>query len=422
MYDQSFNANSLDREIRKSDFRKLRTLHSGPEREKQTMEACARAEDGFPDLNAFTISTVAGKKIVKTAKFSDELVLRKIDQNVKKLARTRQIDRDSIVANIAVLLQEGLQYRVYRLDIKSFYESISTKETYSCIEKIKLLSLPTKKYLSEILESYQTAGNQGLPRGLAVCGTISEIVLAAFDKLISSHVDVFYYSRYVDDIILITSGDENKRSFIKHIKSSLPEGLYLNSRKQMIRERRRIGKEKGNSTPTITTTDPSMEFEFLGYNFTVADPTSNDGKKPRLVDLDIAPSKVRKIKTRIAKCLISYCSNKNYELLKDRLAFLTSNFSVIDSDRDRKRLAGIYHNYHRVNFEKSKSLDELDNYLVKMVTSGSGSVCDKFYSNTTQLQRRKLLSWSFRRGFEKKVYLHFSEKRLSLIQRCWKYV
>ncbi|MEG8232886.1 MULTISPECIES: antiviral reverse transcriptase Drt3a [Pseudomonas] len=422
MFDQSFNETSLSREIRKSDFRKYRALHNDSERQKQITDACTRGKDGFPDLSAFTISTIRGKCVVKVPKFSDELTLRKINANILKLANIRMMDRDSIVANIEALLSEGIQYRIYRLDIKSFYESISLADISSRIESIKLLSSPTKRHILDILRCFQRSGQNGIPRGLSVSATLSELILSDFDKKVSSHAEVFYFSRYVDDIILITSGDENRRKFTKLIKSWLPTGLTLNSKKQVIKERSRVYNEKGAAIQAINTKEPAIDFEFLGYKFKVKEQTSNDGKKPRIVDLDIADTKVNKIKTRIIKSLLSYASDKDFELLEDRISFLCSNFSVIDSDRDRKRLAGIYHNYHRISHEKSEALSELDLFLKKVITSGHGRACHLFFCNTNDTQRRNLLQWSFRRGHEKKIYLHFSEKRLSEIQRCWKYV
>ena len=151
MYDQSFNANSLDREIRKSDFRKYRALHNESERQKHVLDACGRGTTGFTDLSAFAISSIRGKNVVKIPKFSDELTLRKINENITKIAKIRKADRDSIIANIEVLLTEGVQYRIYRLDIKSFYESISFSEVSKRIESVKLLSLPTKRHILDCL-------------------------------------------------------------------------------------------------------------------------------------------------------------------------------------------------------------------------------------------------------------------------------
>ncbi|WP_213152944.1 antiviral reverse transcriptase Drt3a [Pseudomonas carnis] len=253
MFDQSFNETSLSREIRKSDFRKYRALHNDSERQKQITDACTRGKDGFPDLSAFTISTIRGKCVVKVPKFSDELTLRKINANILKLANIRMMDRDSIVANIEALLSEGIQYRIYRLDIKSFYESISLADISSRIESIKFLSSPSKRHILDILLCFQRSGRTGIPRGLSVSATLSELILSDFDKKISSHAEVFYFSRYVDDIILITSGDENRRKFTKLIKSWLPTGLTLNSKKQVIKERSRVHNEKGAAAQAINT-------------------------------------------------------------------------------------------------------------------------------------------------------------------------
>src|SRR6185437_14507468 len=54
------------------------------------------------------------------------MTLRKIALNILRKSRIRQPDRQSIVANLKSLLTEGVPFRLYRLDIRSFYESLDT--------------------------------------------------------------------------------------------------------------------------------------------------------------------------------------------------------------------------------------------------------------------------------------------------------
>ncbi|MEB0040891.1 antiviral reverse transcriptase Drt3a, partial [Pseudomonas sp. MH10] len=230
---------------------------------------------------------------------------------------------------------------------------------------------------------------------------------------------VFFYSRYVDDIIIITSGNEDESKFMNLASRFLPPGLQLNTQKTNVRHASQDIKPYKQNTVA-----PSeiLTFEFLGYQLTVREPLKTAERSQfRDVWLDIARSKVNKIKTRITRSLISYCKDGNYDLLETRLSFLTSNFSVLDADRERKRLAGIYYNYHRVDMEKSEALTELDHYFRQAILSGYGKVFDEFFCKTTVAQRRQLLRFSFSRGFREKTFLYFSRYNLKLVQECWNY-
>lgn len=421
MYDQSFNAISLSSQIRKSDFRKIKDLRTVTTKDQHLQLAHTRSENGFHNYAAFRINSVKKKNICTVLNFSDELVLRKINSNLIRAAKIRNTDRDSIIKNIRSLLREGTEYRVYRLDIKSFYESILHSSVDAQLNELKYLSDPTKRHIQKLLDSYSALGHSGLPRGLAISASLSEIIMKDFDLLLARHPSVFFYSRYVDDMIIITNGAESRKKFTRWINKNLPDNLNLNYKKQLICECEPTYKDTNSKYNIKSGAD--LSFEFLGYEFKVTPPSKTKGKtQSRDVRLDIAKSKVKKIKTRLIKAIIEYCKDSDHRLLEDRISFLCSNFGVIDADRDRKRLAGIHHNYHQIDHKNSTALKELDSFLCKVICSGHGKVADEFFQKTKDTERRKLLKWSFHRGFTQKVYINFSQIRLSQIQECWAYV
>lgn len=419
MFDQSFNQVSISRMLRKSDFLSAPRLRSPEIRAQTITTAVERAQQGFSGLSFLLGTKVKKKTIYRVADFSDELVLRKINTNIKKFIKIPTTNRDAIIANIKILLSEGVSYRVYRLDVKSYYESFDSLKIISTISRAPRLSPLTKNMVKDILTQHANSGGLGVPRGLALSATLSEIMMLSFDKKIRSMPDVFYYSRYVDDIIIITSGNEDKEKFKESVSESLPDGLELNENKTKICSTQKdVQPYKNNQSPPADV----LTFEFLGYQFTVCEPLKNNDRSPfRNVHLDIAESKVKKIKTRMTRAIISYCKNRDFDLLETRFKFLTSNFSVLDADRERKRLAGIYYNYHRVDIESSKALIQLDSYLKKVALSGNGTVFDDFFCKTTVTQRRRLLRFSFDRGFRGKTFMHFSRENLKLVQECWVY-
>jgi hypothetical protein len=420
MYDQSFNLNSLARELRKSDFIDDKRLRNPTYKEKQIARAVERAEAGFEGYDLLAKSTQKGKSVYFINDFSDELVLRKVCKNILKVFPISYPNRDLLVSNIRNLISEGVAYRIYRLDLKSFYESISVELAKNSICESNRLSIPTKRFVTDILDQHCSCSYPGLPRGLGLSALLSELVMLPFDNIVKKLAGVYYYGRFVDDIIIITNRLEDEKSFLENVRISLPPGLVLNKNKQIIQT------AKINVAPYKLPAIPNtvISFDFLGYKFTVYEPLSDGGPKGghfRDVRIDIADSKLKKIKTRIIRSLIAFNNDKDYSQLEQRLKYLTSNFSVTDPERQQKRLAGIYHNYWLVDQEKSFVLPQLDYFLRKAIISGTGSIFDEFFSKSTDTQRRMLLRNSFVKGFGNKTYLHFSKESLANIQRCWIY-
>lgn len=418
MYDQSFNLNSLARELRKNDFIVLKQLRDPHHKEEQIARAVQRASTGFMGHALLGRSLLKGKAVYFIKDFSDELVLRKISRNILRAINVSYPNRDQLVANIKTLISEGLAYRVYRLDLKSFYESIEISSAINVISTCTQLSIPTKRFVTEILEHHRSLGYPGLPRGIGLSAVLSELVMRDCDKKISQMAGVFYYGRFVDDIIIITNRVEDEKTFLRSIKNAIPKGHQLNGNKQ------KICLASKNVKPTVPPASV-IDFDYLGYKFNVHEPMpilkKKDGTYFRDVWLDIAESKVKKIKTRIVRSIIAFNNDGNYFLLELRLKYLTSNFSVPDAQRQQKRLAGIYHNYWLIDPARSASLKELDLFLQNSIRSGHGKIFGIFFSKTTDAQRRRLLSHSFTRGFNKRTYLHFPKETLLEIQRCWHY-
>ncbi|WP_425055950.1 antiviral reverse transcriptase Drt3a [Pseudomonas abyssi] len=417
MYDQSFNHISIARMLRKNDFYVHPRLRSQSIKEKALEDAAALSIQGFAGYNFLSSTLVRGKSVYRVPKFSDELVLRKINRNLGKAKPLHSSSRDTIIAKLGNLLAESVRCKVYRLDIKSFYESFDISLVINEVNAINSLSPQTKSFIKDILDNFAYSGGSGLPRGLALSATLSEVVMNSFDGHVKSLPNVFFYCRYVDDIIVITSGAESSKQFIKHLSGILPRGLSLNKKKEDVCP-------APDSTPFKPTAQnpinqPIYSLEYLGYSFSIYEPTKKF--EPREVVLDIADSKIKKIKTRLTKAYIDYNKNKNFRLLELRIKFLTSNFSIIDVNRGGYRLAGIFHNYHRINASKSAALDDLDSFLKIATLSSYGKVFYEFYCNTTALQRRRLLTFGFKKGFQDRIYTHFSRTQFTEIRECWEY-
>ncbi|WP_296465102.1 antiviral reverse transcriptase Drt3a [Rhodoferax sp.] len=420
MYDQSFSKKTLARVIQKRDFNHVPVATRDAFREELLDKALVSALSNFnspsPPLATFPLFN---KSVYQLPKLEDELVARKLTQNLRRFASSSAEGRSQIVRNLALLLSEGVPYRVYRLDVRSFYESFQKSEVIRTLHQLRHLSPQSKSLIETLLNSHAAMGGSGVPRGLSLSAILSNLLMRDFDKTIHSNQETFYYSRYVDDIVIITSTREKAERFITQVKHSLPEGLELNPNKRQIVE------AEGRVKPTKPT-DPKVslfEFEYLGYRFIVSEPIKqrnnvSAGDQHRNVIVDIGLSKVKKLKTRIVRSFLDFSRNGDWELLHDRIAFLTQNFSVHNPKAGDKKLAGIFHSYPLLT-DAAAALHELDRFLRNAILSRTGRTFSSSATSLSASKRKQLLTYSFVRGHAHKVFAHFHSTRISEIQRCW---
>jgi hypothetical protein len=262
-------------------------------------------------------------------------------------------------------------------------------------------------------------GGTGIPRGLAISSTLSELLMKDFDVCVQRASDTFFFARYVDDIIVVTSAREMASDFISQMCSWLPPGLDLNPTKMQIADTGgKVQKIDSSVAPTL------LSFDYLGYRFTVRNPLKSETTKIdkndllRDVEIDIANKKIKKIKTRLVRSFLEFSKSGDWSLLKDRVAYLTQNFSVYNPKAGGKKIAGIFYSYPLAK-EFSPGLKELDSFLRNAALAKNG----RLFASTSGLlsgqQRRDLLRYSFSRGHASRSFVHFSPQRIREIQRCW---
>jgi len=416
VYDQSFSPATLARLVRKSDFRDFPTLYDDTVKLAQIQAASHLAHADFAGVNPLSFFVKGGKRIHHTTSLPTELVLRKVTLNLRRATSVRQPDRQMIVSSLMHLLAEGTPFRIYRLDIKSFYESFVTPDVIGTINAINSLSPQTKRLIEKTFAFFTAVGGQGIPRGLALSAVASELMMAIFDQKIRNSTGVFFYARYVDDIVVVTHAMENKTSFLRTVVKSLPRGLALNETKQKIRS----AGEPVTPGPVASTI---LSFSYLGYEFCVKEPIRNKAIPPkrhfRTIDINISKDKLTRYKTRICRAFLDFARTGDYQLLSDRMIFLTSNFSVRDINTGRRKLAGIFYNYPYVSNTAGGSLEQLDKFLRDAVRGGHGRLFSQSSALLTSQQKRELLTLSFKRGHENRTFRYFHPKHVGVMQECW---
>ncbi|MGL1903105.1 MAG: RNA-directed DNA polymerase [Fibrobacterales bacterium] len=400
MIRQSFTDRALRNCFRNGDF----DVEIFKEVDAIVSLAVERSKSGFNDSYVSLMHKRNGKSVHHPERLSDKLVLRKIASNLKNVTRAKQQNRDIIVSNLINLICEDYPYTIVRLDIKSFYESVNVESIIEIFHNDPTISRTTVDLLKSVFDFYSSKGFKGLPRGLSVSAVLGEYILSKYDDSISTDKNVFFHSRFVDDIIVLLNDNRDLRLFKKQYK--LPNGLQYNNKK---------------CTATLVSDVVSnkkkelfSEFEYLGYHFKASNHTNKDSS--RKVSISISPKKINKFKTKIIKSFYSYYQQPDFELLEDRIKMITSNYAVFNREMDKNINTGIYFNYKYVN--DFTCLECLDRFLKATILTS----CRKYVGIPEELsdtKKRNLLKYSFSKGFQEKIYYKFSTTELYKIRGCW---
>lgn len=354
-----------------------------------------------------------------------KLVEAKVNDNLKRRYNVKPNDRSVTVSQIKTLLTESCPFFILKLDIRSFFESIDRKQLIEELCSDMLISTETQWLLKKLDSKFTSQNIPGLPRGLSMSTTLSEIALSDFDDSIRSMPGVYYYSRYVDDILIFCFNNEKKIKKDTEILLKRLRNLKLNEEKEneysiqckckkscvctsaqcQCRTKCKC-KEKDGKEETL---------QYLGYKFLFKD--TPNGKQPKNVEIDIADKKIKKIKTRIARSLKGYKVSGNYDLTQQRLKFLTGNYPIYRGRSDAGLKGGIYYNYPMLT--KYDGLMELDKFKRNIIQSMKNPIGRAMRLSLSNDELDWISNISFVYGYEKKIFHKFSRKEMYEIKSCF---
>ena len=324
-----------------------------------------------------------------------DLVLRKLYNNIKRIYSVKQSNRNQIVKQMISLLKEESPKWVIRLDIKHFYESINRLRLIERLMEDGRLNFQSVCLIKILFAHPIIAEGDGLPRGLSISSAMSELYMKYFDIGVRRLKGVFYYARFVDDIIVFCSSQKAQEDVWEHIPKMLGDmGLQLNESKSY--------KWSDNQN--------TIKLVYLGYAFIP--------KGKRDLDVVIADKKVNMIKTRITKSFVRFAKDGDFDMLKNRIKFLTGNFTLSAPSTLLPTKVGIYFNYRFVT--DRTALYELDKYFQKILHCKMGKLGSKLSLRMTNAQRVELTKYSFVFGFENHVNHFFTSAILMNVINCWK--
>lgn len=346
-------------------------------------------------------SFIKGSGIVHFKRLKDSVVAEKVNDNIKRCYNVIPASRDDIVRQVIALLEEEYPKSVIRLDIESFFSSIDVNKLLKKIVEDALTSFQTLKLLEEELSALAQHGLKGLPRGVSISSTLSEIFMRDIDQQIRRLDGVYYYARFVDDVIIFSTKDAK---FVESEVSPILSNAGLH-----------ISKKEGKMGAIDLLGDRAVagEFSYLGYRFFATKPSAS--KKKIHVDVTMDEKKLNRIKSRIIKAIVVAGRERDFGLLKDRLRFLSGHWPVYYKGvREGKLRGGIGYAYQFLT--DHGQLKGLDEFKARALFS-STAFGRKHLSWLSLLEKRELAKISFHKSYVNKRYYGFSASRLTQIMR-----
>jgi hypothetical protein len=409
---QAFDRGGIGSQIRQSDFRKYRQVLSLSTKDKLVNDAVSCAKSNFNGACGLRYTQKGSRSICSVDSYPTILVLRKIASNLSCFTRTKTGERNNLIKVLLAFLHEEVGFRVYRLDVSRFFDSLSIDEAIAHV-KTGAVTQKTSELLTFVLREHAATGRPGIPTGLAISATLAEVMMDRFDEYVRMQPNVFYFGRFVDDIIVITNGTEDGPAFEKALSAALPKGTHFGKKK-----RERIDIPKLNSQQDYGISIGYARFEYLGYAFAIRDERPIKQQSKRTVDVDLSEHSLTRLLTRTSKAFRAYRKDGRFDDLYMRICYLTSNYRLFDPLVNRKRLAGIYHNHPFLTNHPGNSLRKLDESLRLLIFSSPQFRAAEGVSLNNQ-QKSTLAARSFLRGHENQQYYSFSIKSLALVKRCW---
>lgn len=426
MLDQSFSLKNFRRLISYKDFGKYKLGNNEAEIIATINEVVEKTNK--TDYNFTTLTQIDDDDniIYTPTNIEDDFALRKLNDNLKRLYKFKQANRFLIIEQIKSLLLEEVPMSIVKLDIKKFYETINKDKIYKKLIDDPLLSFHSKQILKKFFSLPETLALTGLPRGINISAALSEILMRDFDKKMAQQSGVYFYARYVDDIIIFTF--QNPKEIAEKASDILDfeTGLKLNKQKTKIIQRQCrcipvctcTGLCRCHSNCRCTYEVSKIKFfEYLGYRFTFSDIVKYSNK----LVITLSKNKIKKIKTRIVLSFLDFIKTRDIDLLERRVTFLTSNFIIKRNKKQETLNAGIFYNYPHINEAGLTELDNLTIFLRKTINSQNHSFGNKLNAQITPANRSALSKYSFRAGFTNRRLKYFTPLEINEIKKCWIY-
>lgn len=335
---------------------------------------------------------------------------------LRKSLRGRIQSRTYIVRCLKTQLERDLGIGIIRTDIKSFYDSIPHKELKALLAHDNDVDTVTKTLLIKFIEEYAAGFNVvcGLPTGVNLSAYLAEYYLSDFDDYYRLNNDIYFYGRFVDDMVLITRPEAKLETVFEDLKDRLSsKGLSIHEPTG----------GRGAKSVQIKLVDGGLvdpnsqaEFEYLGYRI--------DLRQQDEIVIDLSDSRKAKLRRRVTKAFAAHrrsCRSdprralKYDRLLLKRIELLAGNYSLSYPKNYVK--TGIYFSNSEITDSK-KTFKDLQTHLLRLTKQRLAEISGGLQAERFEILE-KLLSVEFDVGFETKRFYCYKRKTLTQLTRIW---
>jgi hypothetical protein len=391
MLQQSLDAKSLLKVISRNDVQDW-DLWSRTSEIDAVMRAMALdIENSSYRITGVTTGSHNGKITYQLSEAKDHFSLKLIDRRLRRIYKVSQSDRNRITSEIRALLGDGGDLSIIREDVRSFYESIRFEKLVTKLRDDMILSDRSLSMIESLNQELLSLGNSGLPRGIGLSSTLSELYMEPFDRAIRANPSIFYLARYVDDIIVLT--DSESVGEVKKCISDELEKIHLQLREDVTR--------------SIVCKVGVANFSYLGYHYK----TTVSGNEVPSVDISISKNKVNKIKRRIIKSFIAFDRDGDFQTLLSRCRYLACSKVVKRSDTGDV-LSGLKYNYRHIS--SLEKLKVFDGFMRNILSGGT-----RFGNNLTTAQKDRLRRISFYRASRDGMVVGYTWKKVKNLKQAW---
>ena len=170
------------------------------------------------------------RKIYTYPKLSVENVLchylkRQIDNifEIRYASRSRIMNR---LFNTLPVMKNMYDFVIIRADFKSFFDSVLSEHVYNEYIRQSLLTRIDKEILEMYIQNFEYCY-----AGLCLSNGLTEIICREFDNHIMAKLEkygVFFYERYVDDMIIATNSFLTQDKFMEIMNETIVEVFVYN--------------------------------------------------------------------------------------------------------------------------------------------------------------------------------------------------
>lgn len=343
------------------------------------------------------------------------LISKFVALEIRNQYQLRPANRDEVVEELRVLMDDAMPKILIRADIYHFYESILQQELLERIESDDYLTSTSVRYLRKFFYEYNKLTNnqehKGIPRGLSFSPALAEIYLREFDRKVKSINGVYFYKRYVDDIVLLANPNKINVDDCWNAILEIAAGLSLTLHDD---------DDKIVKAQLPTNDKEKLSFNYLGYQFKY-----DNGHTALLLTDD----KVNRYCKTIDCIFHAYAKVANHRTTDEhgkkhtdgliqfihRIDALTGNGNL-DSRRNFVKTGLFYSN--RLLTDLSQ-LDILDHYLadalndperfappLNLFNYGEGN---GYKENVERIKNKILTQYSFKSGFRDRRMYRWSD-------------